>query len=70
MKKKFEKPELEICEYVVAARLLGSGNDDIIGGPHSNGQGSTCSKTASNGKNSCAIPSSPSSSGGNMPCLI
>ena len=66
MKKIFESPKLELCEFVVAARLSGSGN--MTGGPHSNGQNSACSQGANNGPNSCALPSSPTSTGGNLSC--
>ena len=65
MKKKFEKPTLESCEFVVAARLEGSG---VLGGAHSNAPQSTCSKVASSGPNSCAAPSTSQSSIGNMSC--
>lgn len=63
MKKKFEKPTLETCEFAVAARLEGSGT------AHSAGQGSLCSQVASNGSNTCAQPSVDKSSIGNNACL-
>lgn len=63
MKKKFEKPSLETCEFAVAARLEGSGT------AHSNGQGSACSQVASSGSNTCAKPSVDKSCVGNDACL-
>jgi len=65
MKKKFEKPTLETCEFVVAARLEGSG---VMGIGHSNGQKSVCNQVASNGNFSCAPPSTSQSSIGNSSC--
>lgn len=65
MKKEFESPRLEKCEFVVAARLEGSG---ITGGAHDNSPQSTCSKVASSGQNSCTKPSLPNSSGGTGTC--
>jgi len=64
MKKQFESPTLESYEFVVAARLEGSGTGDA----HSNSPGSTCSKVASNGGNSCTAPSLPNSNIGNVNC--
>lgn len=54
MKKIFESPKLEMSEFVVAARLNGSG---IIGIAHDNGQNSVCSKVASQGQPACTDPS-------------
>lgn len=65
MKKKYEKPDIEFSEFVVAARLEGSG---FIGGPHSAGVGSTCTQTASQGEKKCAPPSLPSSEISNYNC--
>jgi hypothetical protein len=64
MKAVFESPKLELCEFVVAARLNGSGN----GSAHSGAPQSPCSKVPSNGSNSCALPSLPNSSVGNVTC--
>lgn len=64
MKKKFEKPTLETCEFAVAARLEGSGT------AHSNGQGSLCSQTAANNTTACAQPSVEKSNIGNNACDI
>ncbi len=66
MKKLFDSPKLELCEFVVAARLNGSGNQNA--GAHSNAPQSPCSKVASNGINSCTIPSLANSSVGNASC--
>ena len=65
MKKLYESPTLELCEFVVAARLSGSG----IGIGHSKGQPSGCTFTASSAPDACAPPSSPNSSGGNNACI-
>lgn len=54
MKREFVSPKLELCEFVVAARLNGS---SPIGGAHDNSPNSACSKVASSGPNSCALPS-------------
>lgn len=66
MKKKYETPTIEGCEFAIAARLEGSG--DIGQGAHSNSPQSPCLKVASNGINSCSIPSLASSAGGNLSC--
>lgn len=64
MKKNFEKPSIEKCEFMVAARL------DVSGGgtAHSAGQGSACTKTASNGSKSCALPAVKNSGSQNSAC--
>lgn len=64
MKKLYESPTLELCEFVVAARLNGSG----IGIGHSKGQPSKCTFTASNAPDACAPPSTRNSGGGNQAC--
>lgn len=65
MKKKFEKPTLESSEFVVAARLEGSGS---LGSGHSNGMSTGCIMGANNGPNACVPPSSPNSGVGNSSC--
>jgi hypothetical protein len=57
MKKVFESPKLELCEFVVAARLSGSG----LGTGHDNGQNSACSMVSSAGSNECDLPSNSNS---------
>lgn len=64
MKKKFESPKLDICEFVVAARLDVSG----LGAAHSGSPQSPCSKVPCNGGNSCTEPSLPNSNIGNVTC--
>lgn len=58
MKKIFESPKLELCEFVVAARLNGSG----LGTGHDHGQGTACSMTSSMGRSSCDETSNRNSS--------
>lgn len=67
MKTIFESPKLELCEFVVAARLSGSGGFTIAS-MHSGAPQSPCSKVPCNGTLSCSMPSLPKSSIGNVTC--
>lgn len=62
MKKKFESPTIETCEFVVAARLEGSSG-------HSNSRpNSECGMVASNGPNACVPPVGRNSGSNNSAC--
>ncbi len=63
MKKTYQSPEIEVCEFVVAARLDGSSG-------HSNSApNSECGRVASNGPNACVSPNGPNSSTTNAACV-
>lgn len=62
MKKHFERPSFESCEFVVAARLQNSGGPLLGGIAHDAGNGGApCTLTASNGAKACAATSTKNS---------